>query len=118
MTKVTSKPNNIIIASSTLHQLPCFIDYVGPFKSDYWKVTEETVQGRQLLVCSFRGRILYGQKQELPDGFRGSVINQSGQLLEFDSIVMWTVDEPSLKSSTVESLNQIVYLQQIYNQIL
>ncbi|OMP86170.1 hypothetical protein BK809_0003339 [Diplodia seriata] len=68
----------------TPNLLPCRIDHNGPVNATdrYWRPEEEDgvlQDGKQ--TAYFRGRKLCGRKLQLPDGYRGALLNNTNRLL-------------------------------------
>ena len=62
--------------ASTAHLLPCEIKYTGPaMVSAYFKPTT----GKRSLEAAFRGRALKGKELPLPDGYVGSMLQDTVQ---------------------------------------
>jgi hypothetical protein len=86
---------------STVHRLPCSMDYDGhaPVKS-YFLMKEKSQKGEKKLTAHLRGRELIGQKMQLPDETIGvhatSKTDENGLHLEvngsFTEMFVWEHD--------------------------
>ena len=90
-----------------VHLLPCQIKFTGPCRrSAYFRPKKVKLEnGETLLEVTLRGRLLRGEKTQLPDGCKGLIVSQArppeGKQItnyakvtgEMDSITRWSHDD-------------------------
>lgn len=67
-------------SSESVQLIPCRIDHNGPAKvKDFFttSVRTETVDEKEELHASFRGRPLHGKKIDLPQGYKGVILKET-----------------------------------------
>lgn len=114
------------------HLMPCLIDYnesTVKAKEYFWPTIKSLesncedepsrVRDKHILTASFRGKPLQGRKIQLPENYKGLVLNKDSKLEgKFQEFTYWNWDElPSDEDSVVKALQWINVSKAIHGEI-